>query len=44
MIGASNNEDTTFVYVEWEVNGGSNIVHGWPITKDDLVDLKGANL
>jgi hypothetical protein len=37
-VGASSGEETNFVYVEWNAQGG---VHGRPITADEL-RMKGA--
>jgi hypothetical protein len=38
VVGASSGEETNFVYVEWNAQGG---VHGRPITADEL-RMKGA--
>ncbi len=38
VVGASNGEETDYVYVEW---GSGGDVHGRPITRDELVKHKG---
>jgi hypothetical protein len=38
VVGASDGEETHYVYVEWSQDGS---VHGRPITRTELVNTKG---
>jgi len=36
VIGAADGKETNYVFVEWQVNGDMNEVHGRPITVERL--------
>mgnify|MGYP001558570749 CR=1 FL=1 len=36
LVGASKGEETEYLFAQWEVCGGTNEVHGRPMTKEQL--------